>query len=127
MKARHQINDFFLLQNIAVTSNTLFCSQIAAILALTLIKSAFEGAIEPFLLPPNDFKDWIKSLCQYTGLNLEINPIDKIAIEPTGPGVELSFVELIESQDDGQGANQTSRQFSSRNNYVMVSQKSVII
>ena len=58
------------------------------------------------MLLPNDLKDRIKSTCQDIDLNLEINPIDKIAIELTGSGAELSFVELIDHQDDGQGSNQ---------------------
>ena len=52
-------------------------------------------------------KNRIKSRFQDIGLNLEINPIDEIAIGPTGLGAEL--IELINPQDDGQGANQTSR------------------
>ena len=49
-----------------------------------------------------------------------------IAIEPTGSGAELSVVELIDPQDDGEGAN-TTRQLSSRNNSLMVSQQWAII
>ena len=79
-KARYQIGDNILSQNIAVTSNTLFCSWIIAVLAH-----------KSFLLLPNDLKDCIKSACQDNDLNLNINPMDKIAIEPTGSGAELSF------------------------------------
>ena len=42
MKARHQIDDIFLSQNITETNNTLFCSRIAAVLTLPLIWQAFE-------------------------------------------------------------------------------------
>ena len=124
MKPRHQIDDNFLSQNIAVASNTLFCCRVAAVLVLPLIWAAFEEADTSFLILPNNLKDCIKSVCQGIDLNLEINPIDKIAIEPTSSGAELSFVEFIDPQNDGQGANQT-RQLLSRNNSVMVSQQSV--
>ena len=95
-KARHQIDEIFLSQNITVTSNTLFCSQVATALTLPLIWVAFEGADKSFLFLPNDLKHRFKSLCQDTGLNLVTNPIDKIVTEPTGSGVELSFVELVD-------------------------------
>ena len=39
----------------------------------------------------------------------------------------MSFVELMDTQDDGQDANQTTRQPSSINGSVMISQQSVII
>ena len=44
VKGKHQIDNKILSQNIAVTRNTLFCSQVAANLALSLIWSLFEEA-----------------------------------------------------------------------------------
>ena len=80
MKARYQIDDIFLSQNIVVSSNTLFCSSVATVLVPPLIWAAFEEADKSFLRLPNDLKDRIKSACQDAGLNLETNQIEKLQL-----------------------------------------------
>ena len=78
-----------------MASNSLFCSHANTVFALSLIWAAFEETDESFLLLPNDLKYFIKATCQDIDLNLEINTIDKIAIEPTDSGAELGFINLL--------------------------------
>ena len=71
-----------------------FDEKMAHVLAKPLIWAAFEDSVGDQRLLPGSLKKKILEMFRKEGLSTEINPVERVGIQPTGNGTDMCFLEL---------------------------------
>ena len=102
IKGEYALSDELLVE-IAAKSTSVLGSQVARVLSKALVWATFEDNEVTSSLMPRRLRDDIRLKLQQQNLTFKDNPIERIAMQPSGTGADLRFLELRTSPGEEAG------------------------